>query len=241
MDLDISWVNNMDEKDKALTIFLKKIMQEFAKEELRTFKTWKNFHFVYSERSIMSSLVPVLYSLTDGVWLEEPFNKMDINYKNSDEINKKRRIDVVTLRNKRMFFIEVKHFFDRLDKNDLYGYAQKRFNETVGQISDITIDRVGDNFMNLDTDDYKIALMIVTTFLPKKGGSYNMDALSPTSQEYANMLNNACCDENCKISTKPSYVITWKLDKPEKYEINYKNGSEIYPFVSFIVKAERLS
>lgn len=236
MDLDIAWVNNMDEKDKGLTIFLKDIMQEFAKEELRTFKRWKNFHFVYSERSIMSSLVPVLYSLTDGIWLEDPFVKADINAKNC-----RRRIDVVTSRNKRMFFIEVKHFFDRLDKNDLYGYAQKRFNKTVEQISDITLDSIGDNYLNLDNNDYKIALMIVTTYLRKRGGSYNMEALNPTSQEYANMLNNACCDENCKISTKPSYVITWKLDKPEKYEINYKNGSEIYPFVSFIVKAERLS
>ena len=236
MDLDIAWVNNMDEKDKGLTIFLKEIMQEFAKEELRAFKTWKNFHFVYSERSIMSSLVPVLHSLTDGIWLEDPFSKVDINAKNC-----KRRIDVVTSRNKRMFFIEVKHFFDRLDKNYLYRYAQKRFNKTVDQISDITLNSIGDNYLDLDNNDYKIALMVVTTFLRKRGGSYNMDALSPTSQEYANMLNNACCDENCKISTKPSYVITWKLDKPEKYEINYKNGSEIYPFVSFIVKAERLS
>ena len=236
MDLDIAWVNNMDEKDKGLTIFLKEIMQEFAKEELRAFKTWKNFHFVYSERSIMSSLVPVLHSLTDGIWLEDPFSKVDINAKNC-----KRRIDVVTSRNKRMFFIEVKHFFDRLDKNYLYRYAQERFNKTVEQISDITLNSIGDNYLDLDNNDYKIALMVVTTFLRKRGGSYNMDALSPTSQEYANMLNNACCDENCKISTKPSYVITWKLDKPEKYEINYKNGSEIYPFVSFIVKAERLS
>ena len=236
MDLDIAWVNNMDEKDKGLTIFLKEIMQEFAKEELRAFKTWKNFHFVYSERSIMSSLVPVLHSLTDGVWHEEPFTKVDINAKNC-----KRRIDVVTSRNKRMFFIEVKHFFDRLDKNYLYRYAQERFNKTVEQISDITLNSIGDNYLDLDNNDYKIALMVVTTFLRKRGGSYNMDALSPISQEYANMLNNACYDENCKISTKPSYVITWKLDKPEKYEINYKNGSEIYPFVSFIVKAERLS
>ena len=236
MDLDIAWVNNMDEKDKGVTIFLKDIMQEFAKEELRTFKRWKNFHFVYSERSIMSSLVPVLHSLTDGIWLEDPFVKVDINAKNC-----RRRIDVVTSRNKRMFFIEVKHFFDRLDKNDLYGYAQGMFNETIEQISDITLDSIGDNYLNLDNNDYKIALMIVTTYLRKMGGSYNMEALNPTSQEYANMLNNACCDENCKISTKPSYVITWKLDRPEKYEINYKNGSEIYPFVSFIVKAERLS
>lgn len=236
MDLDIAWVNNMDEKDKGLTIFLKDIMQEFAKEELRTFKRWKNFHFVYSERSIMSSLVPVLHSLTDGIWLEDPFVKVDINAKNC-----RRRIDVVTSRNKRMFFIEVKHFFDRLDKNDLYGYAQGMFNETIEQISDITLDSIGDNYLNLDNNDYKIALMIVTTYLRKRGGSYNMEALNPTSQEYANMLNNACCDENCKISTKPSYVITWKLDRPEKYEINYKNGSEIYPFVSFIVKAERLN
>lgn len=236
MDLDIAWVNNMDEKDKGLTIFLKDIMQEFAKEELRTFKRWKNFHFVYSERSIMSSLVPVLHSLTDGIWLEDPFVKVDINAKNC-----RRRIDVVTSRNKRMFFIEVKHFFDRLDKNDLYGYAQGMFNETIEQISDITLDSIGDNYLNLDNNDYKIALMIVTTYLRKMGGSYNMEALNPTSQEYANMLNNACCDENCKISTKPSYVITWKLDRPEKYEINYKNGSEIYPFVSFIVKAERLN
>ena len=236
MDLDIAWVNNMDEKDKGLTIFLKEIMQEFAKEELRTFKTWKNFHFVYSERSIMSSLVPVLHSLADGIWLEDPFFKVDINAKNC-----KRRIDIVTSRNKRMFFIEVKHFFDRLDKNDLYRYAQERFNETIEQISDITLNSIGDNYIDLDNNDYKIALMVVTTFLRKRGGSYNMDAINPTSQEYANMLNNACCDENCKISTKPSYVITWKLDRPEKYEINYKNGSEIYPFVSFIVKAERLS
>lgn len=236
MDLDIAWVNNMDEKDKGLTIFLKDIMQEFAKEELGTFKRWKNFHFVYSERSIMSSLVPVLHSLTDGIWLEDPFVKVDINAKNC-----RRRIDVVASRNKRMFFIEVKHFFDRLDKNDLYGYAQKRFDKTVEQISDITLDSIGDNYLDLDNNDYKIALMIVTTYLRKKGGSYNIEALNPTSQEYANMLNNACCDENCKISTKPSYVITWKLDRPEKYEINYKNGSEIYPFVSFIVKAERLN
>lgn len=236
MDLDIAWVNNMDEKDKGLTIFLKEIMQEFAKEELRAFKTWKSFHFVYSERSIMSSLVPILHSLTDGIWLEDPFSKVDINAKNC-----KRRIDIVTSRNKRMFFIEVKHFFDRLDKNDLYRYAQERFNETIEQISDITLNSIGDNYIDLDNNDYKIALMIVTTYLRKKGGSYNIEALNPTSQEYANMLNNACCDENCKISTKPSYVITWKLDKPEKYEINYKNGSEIYPFVSFIVKAERLS
>lgn len=236
MDLDIAWVNNMDEKDKGLTIFLKEIMQEFAKEELRAFKTWKNFHFVYSERSIMSSLVPVLHSLTDGIWLEDPFSKVDINAKNC-----KRRIDVVTSRNKRMFFIEVKHFFDRLDKNYLYRYAQERFNKTVEQISDITLNSIGDNYIDLDNNDYKIALMVVTTYLRKKDGTYNMEALSPTSQKYANKLNNACCDKNCKILTKPSYVITWKLDKPEKYEINYKNGSEIYPFVSFIVKAERLS
>lgn len=236
MDLDIAWVNNMDEKDKGLTIFLKEIMQEFAKEELRAFKTWKNFHFVYSERSIMSSLVPVLHSLTDGIWLEDPFNKMDVYAKSC-----KRRIDIVTSRNKRMFFIEIKHFFHRLDNNNLYGYAQKRFNKTIEQISDITLNSIGDNYIDLDNNDYKIALMVVTTYLRKKDGTYNMEALSPTSQKYANKLNNACCDKNCKILTKPSYVITWKLDKPEKYEINYKNGSEIYPFVSFIVKAERLS
>lgn len=164
MDLDIAWVNNMDEKDKGLTIFLKEIMQEFAKEELRTFKAWKNFHFVYSERSIMSSLVPVLHSLTDGIWLEDPFFKVDINAKNC-----KRRIDIVTSRNKRMFFIEVKHFFDRLDKNDLYRYAQERFNETIEQISDITLNSIGDNYIDLDNNDYKIALMVVTTYLQKKG------------------------------------------------------------------------
>ena len=67
MDLDIAWVNNMDEKDKGLTIFLKDIMQEFAKEELRTFKRWKNFHFVYSQCSIMSSLVSVLNPLANMV------------------------------------------------------------------------------------------------------------------------------------------------------------------------------
>ena len=211
-------------------------MQKFAREELRTFKTWKNFHFAYNERSIMSSLVPVLHSLTDGVWLEDPFIKRNVNVKNC-----KRRIDIVTLRNKRMFFIEVKHFFDRLDKDNLYGYAYERFNKTIEQISDITLDSVEGNFTGLDTDDYKIALMIVTTFLRKKGDSYNMDALYPSSKKYADMLNNAYCDENDTTSIKPSYVITWKLDKPEKYEINYNNGSEIYPFVSFIVKAERLS
>lgn len=231
MELEIAIVNYMKKKDNRLDEFFYKIVENFANEELNTYKLWRQFHFVFNERCAMSALIPAIHKVTGNIWLEEPF-------KNLKENN--RRVDILTEYNKRNFFIEVKHFFHRNANVSLYGYAKKRLNKTMIQISDITKDSLKDLYQNLGYS-YKIAFIIAPTFLSNKSkNGFNQEILNKSAEEYAQGLYDACCNGECETN-KPSYVITWKLNDPINYQNRIGEIIEIYPFVNFIIKVEKIS
>ena len=74
--------------------------------------------------------------------------------------------------------------------------------------------------------------MIMPTYLPS---SEEHNILLSESKEYAEMLFDDF-DSYSSEKYKANFVGTIKINEPKKYVHNFYNGSQVYPYISFIAK-----
>jgi len=210
--------------DEEVEIFFKEIIENFARESFAHWEIWGRFPFIYREKQLNSVLTPAIHNYTQNIWLEEPFRNRE---------NKKRFLDIATVKDNKIFLIELKHSW--IHKK---GKTKKDWETAIKQISDIDENTIEGSF-NIDYNLIKIALMIVPTYIPidKENGK---EILKLSEEEYVDNLFQEYTNNEDK-NYFPNLIGTIKINNSKEYIYKSKNGNEIYPFVSFIAKIERVN
>lgn len=206
--------------------FLQTIIKNFAEESFEFYNHWGEFPFIYSEKQVNSVIVPAIHKYTKNIWLEQPFKKKKDN---------QRFLDIATTKGKNIYLIELKHSWNsRTD--GVAKYTDKEWEKAIEQISDINKKTIGKHFNCNEFNVFKIALMIMPTYIAsnKKHNILNMSA-----KEYTNDLYQEY-ERYTSSKNKANFIGTIKLKKPMKYEHEFENGNQIYPFISFIARIEEV-
>jgi len=206
--------------------FLKTVMENFAQESLSFYQLWGEFPFIYSEKQVNSVIVPAIHNYTNNIFLEQPFKKRD---------NAQRFLDIVTSKGDNIYLIELKHSWNSKTQGTTQG-TNNEWKTAIGQIADINRKTIGGYFDCKSDTVFKIVLMVMPTYLASHT-QYNI--LDMSAYEYANEL----FEEYKLYSSKKfraDFVGTIKLNEPQKYEHEFSHGNQIYPFVSFIAKVEKV-
>lgn len=211
--------NNQD-----VNFFLEQVISNFKDESLKFYDIWGFFPFIYREKQVTSVLAPAIHKLTGTVWLEQPFKTQ------KGEIQ--RFLDIATLYKDDIYLIELKHSWNSKSES-VAQYAAVEWETAIYQIADLKISHVKE-FVNIkDFNVYKIALMVMPTYL-KNDSNHGICNLS--AKEYSKTIFDDFMLYPRK-EHRPNYVITWKIKDSSQYEHNFEVNNK-YPFVSFIVKIE---
>lgn len=206
--------------------FFHTIIKNFSEESFKFYTYWGEFPFIYGEKQLNSIITPIIHKDTGNIWLEQPFKK---------EKNQ-RFLDIATTKGKNIYLIELKHTWNSKD-NNITKYTDNKWENAIEQISDIKISTIGDYFNYSDYNVFKIALMVMPTYMQSKS---NHKILELSSQDYTNQLF-----EEYQVYEDQSYNANFvgviKLNNPLEYEHKFKNGNQIYPYISFIAKIEKLN
>ncbi len=206
--------------------FLENIIELFAKESFQFYNIWGEFPFIYSEKQVNSVIIPAIHEYTSNIWLEQPFKKVK---------NNQRFLDIATTKGKNIYLIELKHSWNSKTEG-VAKYTDKEWEKAIEQISDINRKTIGNHFNYKEYNVFKIALMIMPTYIPSntKNNILNMSA-----KEYNDKLFEEY-ERYIAKKNKANFIGTIKLKNPTKYEHEFKDGNQIYPFISFIAKIEKV-
>ncbi|MCT7519180.1 MULTISPECIES: hypothetical protein [Aliarcobacter] len=211
-----------DKGIRSLRKFLNEMIVNFSNETFSFYDVWGEFPFIYSEKQIHSILAPSIHQYTGNVWLEQPFK----DYKKNQ-----RFLDIATTDRKNIYLIELKHSWNsKTDKTNKR--LADEWEIAIKQIDDINRKTIHGYFNFKDYNVFKIALMITPTYL---SSSEEHNILLSGSKEYAEMLFNDF-DSYDAQKYKANFVGTIKINEPKKYVHDFYNGSQVYPYVSFIAK-----
>jgi len=209
---------------KDVNTFFRKVIDNFAKESFLFYREWGEFPFVYRERQVNSVLIPAIYKYTKTIWLEQPF-------KNDGNIQ--RFLDIATAKGSNIYLIELKHTFNsksqKIDERTL-----NEWDTAIEQISTIKYNTLG-NYYADNLSLYKIALMIMPQYLNTKKCT-DKSLIKYNEHIYKMFTNKDELDEKGYANL----VGTIKINKPNKYLHEWTDKTQIYPFVSFIVRIEKL-
>ena len=208
---------------KKARSFLNEFIENFAHESLSFFEFWDEFPFTYRERQVNSVVIPSIHKITGNVWLEQPFKK------NNDD---QRFLDIATVKNGNIYAIELKHAWK--SKTDYFAqHIDKEWATAIEQISDIKKRTLYD-YKNYDV--FKIALMVLPTYhyVNSKNNIDNM-----TAEEYNAYLKKEYFD-NWTKKYAANYIGVIKITNPDKYVHEYSDGEQIFPFISFVARIERV-
>ncbi len=208
--------------------FFKQVIENFAKESFNFYEEWGEFPFVYRERQVNSALIPAIYKYTNTIWLEQPFKKT----------NKKQRfLDIVTTDKNNIYFIELKHSFTsktkKIDERSIH-----EWDTAIKQISTIKMRTLGRQY-NSDSKMFKIALMIMPTYL--LSSEIDAEVLHQQVNDYNKKVFDYFTDEG--VWTKKGYanlIGTIKIVNPLDFKHDWGDKNEVYPFVSFVARIEKL-
>lgn len=206
----------------------RKFMGDFSKafmdEALQFYSIWEEFPFTYRERQVNSVVVPAIHAVAKNVWMEQPFKKSS---------QEQRFLDLVTTHGKNIYLIELKHSWNSYTE-DIAKYTDNEWEKGIEQIGDIHRKSVGDYFDYNNFNVFKIALMIMPTFLYADNKHAILDQ---SAEEYVLGLfdqYNAYRAEKFR----PNLIGAAKLHEPAKYMHDFGDGERIYPFISFVARFE---
>lgn len=206
--------------------FLQSIIKLFAEESFEFYNHWGEFPFIYSEKQVNSVITPAIHKYTGNIWLEQPFKKAK---------NNQRFLDIATTKGKNIYLIELKHSWNSKDEG-VAKYTDSEWEKAIEQISDINRKTIGDYFNYNDYNVFKIALMVMPTYISSKT---KHEILDMSANEYTNILSEEY-ERYRAQKYKANFIGSIKIKNPIKYEHKFINGNKIYPFVSFIARVERV-
>lgn len=208
-------------------VFFKKFIDNFMKESLNFYKIWDEFPFSYREKQVISVIIPAIHECTNNVFLEQPFKK---------ESGEQRFLDIVTAdKNNNIYLIELKHAWNG-KKDDIDNRVNYEWETAIEQISDLNHNNLSNLFYFDNTNIFRIALLVLPTYLKNATSDKIMDL---TSEEYANSLFKQYQNDYDE-EYQANLIATWKLENPEKFIHEYKDEKQIFPFVSFICRVEKI-
>lgn len=206
--------------------FLQNTIEYFVEESFKFHKHWGEFPFIYSEKQVNSVITPAIYKCTENIWLEQPFKKTG---------NNQRFLDIATTKGKNIYLIELKHSWNsKID--GVAKYTDKEWEKAIEQISDINRRTIGAHFNYKEYTVFKIALMVMPTYLSSET---QHSILNLSAKEYTDMLFEEYERYTAK-KNKANFIGSIKIKEPMKYEHEYFNGNQIYPFISFVARIEKI-
>lgn len=214
-----------DSDNYEISEFFENIVVNFQEESLRFFDIWGFFPFTYREKQVTSVLAPAIHKLTGNIWLEQPFKTQ------KGEIQ--RFLDIATLHEDNIYLIELKHSWNNKSDN-VSQFAEVEWETSIKQINDLKISHVKKFVNTQDFNVYKIALMIMPTYL--KNDSDNT-ICNMSAKEYSKLVFDDFMSYKSK-EFRANYVSTWKIENPKEYEHEYEDNFQIFPFVTFVAKIE---
>jgi hypothetical protein len=206
--------------------FLQTIIKLFAEESFQFYDYWGEFPFIYSEKQVNSVVIPAIHKYTNNIWLEQPFKKTKGN---------QRFLDIATTKGKNIYLIELKHSWNSKN-NNIAKYTDNEWEKAIEQIKDINRETIGNYFNYEDYNIFKIALMVMPTYISNK---INHNILNLSALEYTKKLiyeYQQYLDQNYQAN----FIGTIKITNPLKYEHEFLNMKQLYPFISFIAKIEKI-
>ena len=212
--------------DRAVVLFFNAMMKNFATESIQFYKLWGEYPFIYRERQVTSALIPAIHKYTKNIFLELPFK---------NKSKEQRFLDIVTTKGNNIYLIELKHSYN----SKLNGTTTRTDNEwetAVQQISDITKSTIKNHYNYKEYNVYKISLMIMPTYMPSDEKHKILDM---SSKQYSKMLFD---DYQTNYSKKyqANIVGSIKITDINYFIHEYKDCKQVYPFISFIGKVEKL-
>jgi hypothetical protein len=212
--------------DNEVNVFFKKIINNFSEESFSFYSEWGEFPFLGKEKQVNSVLIPAIHNYTKNIFLELPFKS---------KLGNQRFLDIVTTKDNNIFLIELKHSYQ--SKNDCTTKRTDREWETaINQIADLKKSVVKQHYNYKKYNVYKIALLIMPTFLPS---NKKHDILKLSAKEYANKIFHEY-EEGYKSKYQANMVGVIKIDKFNDYVHEYSDGNQVYPFISFVTRIERV-
>lgn len=208
-----------NDNDRQVVQLFNSVMKNFIAESILFYKEWGEYPFIYRERQVNSALIPAIHKYTKNIFLELPFK---------NKFKEQRFLDIVTTKGKSIFLIELKHSYNSKLENTTTR-TDNEWETAVDQIADITKTTMKNHY------DYKVALMIMPTYLPSNDKN---KILEMTSKEYAKILFDDYQIYNKKYTA--NIVVTAKINNYSKYVHKYTNAEEVYPFISFIGKVGKV-
>lgn len=211
--------------DNEVLEFFNEILHNFTVESISFYDEWGEFPFIYRERQVNSALIPAIHKYTKSIFLELPFKTIS---------NNQRFLDIVTTKDKNIYLIELKHSYN--SKNDTTSLrTDNEWTTAVEQITDIKRSTMKKHYDIKNYNVYKIALMIMPTFLQSND---KHKILKMSSTEYSKLIF-----DDYQYFTKKyqsNLVGSIKINNYENYIHEYSDRNLIYPFISFIAKIEKL-
>lgn len=223
--MDISSYYEDIVNDKSVQKFFDKLHKTFAKETIDFYEQWGLLPFSYSEKQVNSIIVPAIYKITKNIWLEQPFKIGD----------KQRFLDIATTHQGNIYLIELKHSWNSKNEN-ISKQTDKEWETAIDQIATLKRSNVKRFVNHKDFNIFKIALMVMPTYLTN---DFNHRILEHSAEEYAKNIFTKYKEYRSE-KYRANYVSTWKVKNYKDYTYEYDGGEQIFPFISFIAKIEKI-
>lgn len=222
-------INNVMDTNNAdvqvIQEFFSKFFESFAEETVKFHDHWGMLPFTHSEKQVNSVVVPAMHKITNNVWLEQPFKAA----------NEQRFLDIATVHGNNIYLIELKHSWNSKNEN-IAKNTDGEWETAIDQIADLKRNTVKQFVNHKDFNIFRIALMIMPTYLTN---DLNHGILEQSSQQYAENIFNKY-QEYRSEKYRANYVSTWKVEDAEKYTHEYDGGKQIFPFISFVARIEKI-
>lgn len=226
LKFDISHHFEKDSLDvQSMMIFFKNFSNSFAKEVIGFYEIWGMLPFIHAEKQVNSVVVPAVHKVTKNVWLEQPYKARD----------KQRFLDIVTVHGNNIYLIELKHSWNSKTEK-IAKYTDQEWETAIKQIGDLKRSHVKQFINHKDFNIYRVALMVMPTYITNQ---FNHNILKQTSKNYAQDIFNKY-QEYRSEKYRANYVSTWKIMNYEDYAYEYDGKKQIYPFISFVAKVEKI-
>ena len=205
--------------------FFDELHNDFAKETINFYEQWGLLPFSYSEKQVNSIIIPAIYKITKNIWLEQPFKIGD----------RQRFLDIATTHEGNTYLIELKHSWNSKNEN-ISKRTNKEWETAIDQIATLRKSNVKQFINNHGFTIYKIALMVMPTYLTN---DFNHRILEQSAEEYAKNIFTKYKEYRSE-RYRANYVSTWKIENYEEYAYEYNGGKQIFPFISFVAKIDKI-
>jgi hypothetical protein len=209
--------------------FLQSMVENFKTEMFSFYDQWGEFPFIYSEKQLGSILAPAIHKHTGSIWFEQPFKK--------DKNTTQRFLDIAVSDKENTYLIELKHSWMNFSKGKITKGTDDKWEKCIEQIVDIKRVNMKSYFNFEDNQIFRIALMIMPTYENVASGK-ELEFCS--AKDYCKTIVDHYANKSKKYHT--NFTATIKINNPKEYELELDTGKvQIYPYISFIAKIERVN